>query len=153
MTINWAKCKTSIVTGLDACCDKITASNPNIKPDDFLQWKAKVLALTDEKITNLKSYIKCHRTNRVLEQSDVGEYLKELHTKYVLVPIDKAANNIAIICKKFYVSVILKEIGIIGPGNETYERSDENSEEIIQNNLEYNERLHLKNNAKDNCLL
>ena len=60
------------------------------------------------------------------------EYLNELHEKYVLVPIDKAANNIAIICKKYYVTVILKEIGILDAGNETYKIITTNKEEIIQ---------------------
>ena len=61
--------------------------------------------------------------------------------KVVLVPIDKAVNNIAIICKKYYVTVILKEIGILDAGNETYEKFNKNQVEIIQDNLEYNAHL------------
>ena len=45
----------------------------------------------------------------MLKQDAVIEYLNELHEKYVLVPIDKAANNIAIICKKYPVTGILNE--------------------------------------------
>ena len=44
--------------------------------------------------------------------------------KSVFSPIGKAANNIAIICKKCHVFVILKEIEILDPGNETYEKKD-----------------------------
>ena len=51
---------------------------------------------------------------------------------YVFVPIDKAANNIAIIC---YDTVILKEIGILDAGNEMYEKINKNQEEIVQYNL------------------
>ena len=64
----------------------------------------------------------------MLKQDIVIEYLHELHEKYVLVPIDKAANNTAIICKKYYVTVILKEIGILDAGNETYEKINKNQE-------------------------
>ena len=39
----------------------------------------------------------------MLKPEAVIEYLNELYEKYVLVPIDKAANNIVIICKKYYV--------------------------------------------------
>ena len=88
----------------------------------------------------------------MLKQDSVIEYLHELHEKYVLVPIDKAANNIAIICKKYYVTVILKEIGILDAGNETYEKLNKNQEEIIQDNLEYNTRLKLSNGSKDKSL-
>ena len=30
-----------------------------------------------------------------------------------MCPIDEAANNIAFICKKYYVQVLLKELGLI----------------------------------------
>ena len=33
--------------------------------------------------------------------------LKELHNRYVLVPADKAAQNVIIVCRKYY---LLKEI-------------------------------------------
>ena len=62
--------------------------------------------------------------------------MNELHEKYVLVSIDKAANNIVIIFKKYYITVILKEIGILDAGNEMYEKINKNQEEIIQDNLE-----------------
>ena len=152
MSINWAKCRNAIENGLDTCCDKISSSNPKVKTEDLRQWKTQVLTFTDDRIANLKKYVKSHKTNPILKQPDVVEYLNDLHSKYVLVPIDKAANNIAIICKKFYVSVILKEVGILGSGNDTYEKSEGNPEEIIHINLEFNKRLNLVNNVKDNCL-
>ena len=49
-------------------------------------------------------------------------YIYQLHKKYVVVPINKAANNIALISKKYYVTIILKEIRILDAGNETYEK-------------------------------
>ena len=62
----------------------------------------------------------------MLKQDAVTEYLNELYKNYVLVSIDKAANNIAIICKKYNVTVILKEIGTLDAGNETYKRITKN---------------------------
>ena len=57
-----------------------------------------------------KHWIKVHRTNPVLKQDPVIDYLNEPHEKYALVPIDKAATNMAIICKKYHVTVTLKEM-------------------------------------------
>ena len=37
-----------------------------------------------------------------------------------MVPIDKAANNVAFICKRFYVYVIMKELGLLGEQSPTY---------------------------------
>ena len=73
----------------------------------------------------------------VLRRKDVIEYLNELHTKFVVVPIDKAANNVAFICKRFYVEVILREIGILGTGNETYIRVNQDRAEIVNENVNF----------------
>ena len=40
------------------------------------------------------------------------ECLKELQEKYVFVPADKAANNIIVVCKRYYFEVIFKELGL-----------------------------------------
>ena len=88
----------------------------------------------------------------MLKQDAVIEYLNELLEKYVLVPIDKATNNIAMICKKYYITVILKEIGILDAGNKTYEIIYKNQEEVIQGNLEYNTHLKLSDGSKDKSL-
>ena len=71
-------------------------------------WISIVMEKVDAKITLLKQKINPQKTNPILKQPDVITYLEKLHKKYVLVPIDKAANNVAIICKKHYVDVILK---------------------------------------------
>ena len=41
----------------------------------------------------------------------------------VIVPVDKASNNFAIICKKFYLEVLMKELGFsngVVAGNDVY---------------------------------
>ena len=41
-------------------------------------------------------------------------YLKILQEQYV---IDKAANNIAFICKNYFVQVLLKKLGLLNTTN------------------------------------
>jgi hypothetical protein len=36
--------------------------------------------------------------------TDISIYLNTLHDRFVIVPVDKAANNYAVICKKYYIS-------------------------------------------------
>ena len=64
----------------------------------------------DSRIDYLKSKITPRRTNPVLKRDDVKKYLEYLHKHFFLVPIDKASNIIAIICKCFYVEVSQKEV-------------------------------------------
>jgi hypothetical protein len=38
--------------------------------------------------------------------------LSSLHDKYVIVPADKASNNIVFVCKSYYFECLIKELGI-----------------------------------------
>ena len=107
MSINCNKCKREIGIGLDSGRDWIVSSNSKVTLEEFVDWKRKILQELNNKTISLKHRIKVYKKISVLI-----EYLNELHKTYVLVPIDKAANNIAVICKKYYITVILKEIGI-----------------------------------------
>ena len=52
-----------------------------------------------------------------MKQTDVINFLE---TQFPVLPIDKAPNNVAVICKRYYVEVILNEIGVIGHVNSAY---------------------------------
>ena len=150
-SINWHKCKETVMNGLEEYTTNIS-SKLNFDPTKLTPWKNKVLQKVEENITSIKRRTKYKKVNRVLNRPEVVEYLKTLHTNFVLVPIDKAANNVSIICKKYYVEVILKEIGIIGQGNNTYERTDKSKEEIIDENVDYSKRLKMEVSGKELAL-
>ena len=47
----------------------------------------------------------------IFKDRDVLKDLTQLHSKYVIVPADKAQNNIVFICKKHYIDCLIKELG------------------------------------------
>ena len=49
-----------------------------------------------------------------MQDEEVEQYLKDLQTKFCIVPIVKASNNCSFICKKCHVSKLLDEIGLCG---------------------------------------
>jgi hypothetical protein len=54
----------------------------------------------------------------------------------VLVPADKANNNIVFVCKNYYYECLLNELGFTSTsGNTTYTRTNLTKDEILQNNL------------------
>ena len=75
--------------------------------ETFSHWKVKVLEKVHEQLDLFENY----DYNSVLSDSNVKLELQELHKNYVLVPTDKAANNVTIICKLYYISLINKELG------------------------------------------
>lgn len=57
--------------------------------------KLAIVEKDDQKFSNLKTYIKPSKSNPKLKQAEVIQYLERLRSKFVIVPIDKAYNNVA----------------------------------------------------------
>ena len=88
-------------------------------------------SLLDARINDLEQR-QYHRPTIYFNDFRVRNSLKELHEKFVIVPIDKAAGNVAFICKRFYAKVILDELGLSQEGgSSTYTEADEDCRTII----------------------
>ena len=66
-----------------------------------------------KELKNLKTKFKFSKVKQVLKDPKVISYLNFLQEQYAICPTDKAANNIAFICKKYYVQVLLNELGLL----------------------------------------
>ena len=88
----------------------------------------------EERISKLKQNFK-QPTGKVLQNSDVKACLSDLHNKYVFVPADTAPNNIIIICKRYCIETLIKELGLDNcstpTGNSTYTLCQMSSEDIV----------------------
>ena len=75
------------------------------------EWSETVKLIINNKISNLghRSFRPCHK---ILEDPHIKAYLTELQSKYVLVPTDKAGNNIIFVCKDYYIHTLIEELGI-----------------------------------------
>ena len=91
----------------------------------FTQWKLKLLEMIDNKYLSLKDKVKIRRVKKVLKTPECKKELSDLKEKYVLTPIDKAANNIGFVCKKYYLMIILEELR-----SQTYEQYEDINEVI-----------------------
>ena len=73
----------------------------------FDLWKSEVLTNAKRQIDSIRN----RRFNKpLLTDYDVVAKLKELHKSFVVVPTDKAANNVSIICKKYYHQCMQAEL-------------------------------------------
>ena len=51
---------------------------------------------------------------------DVVTELSRLHENFVIVPADKASNNFTFVRKRYYVDILIEELGLrLLPGNPT----------------------------------
>ena len=116
------KAKESIINGLDNCINS-WCKKEGVPRATFMNWKDIIFSKINDRISSLNH--KNTKYNRsVLKDKDVHSCLSYLQSMYVMVPIDKAANNIAFICKRFYAQVLLNELGLIGSTTSTYSKID-----------------------------
>ena len=143
---NFNKDFAEITTALDNCTEK---AKYNVNSID--QWKKMILEKINLKIEKLKAKIKPSFTKPVLSDPDVLAYLATLHWNYVIVLIDKASNNFVFICKKFYISKILSEVGEYNniQTSTTYSKTNCSKDDTIENNENYYQKSHLRLTDKD----
>ena len=82
---------------------------------------------------------------------DVKDSLHKLHADYVLVDADKAANNVIVVCKKYYIETIVKELGInnVNSNNPAYIPIDDSIETIVKSHNEFITLVGLKMSEED----
>ena len=99
------KVQSSLQSALDSYI--YTASNSiKIHTKSFSPWKRFIL----NKANNLLKDSHIYPVTTILNKKANIDYLKSLHSQFVIVPVDKASNNIGIICKWFYLYILSKEI-------------------------------------------
>ena len=73
-------------------------------------WEKTVHECIDVRERSLKQRRLNKRKKQVLRNKVHLDCLNSLHEKYVLVPADKAANNVIVACKKYYIDVVINEL-------------------------------------------
>ena len=138
--VNWDKFLEDFESSLLDCVDKWALSE-KVDSKCFKEWMDKVLEDVVRKIQKLKNSNQKYKS--VLSSPDVKLLLTELQKKYVFVPTDKASNNIAIVCKKFYIEKSMEELGIqmgsipLQKDGSTYVMVDKDRDKIIKQHKRY----------------
>ena len=109
------------------------AKEVNVDRCVLRDWKKMVYKFIDEKIGSLKQRKINNRKKHVLKSRVHLENSNKLHENFVLVPADKASDNVNVLCKKYYIDVVIKELNL----NNTYKEVHNNNVNIIPRHLDY----------------
>ena len=84
-------------------------------------------------------------TISVFKDQEAVKCLSSLHDKYVIVPADKASNNIVFVCKSYYFECLIKELGINSntSSNITYKPTSFDKDEILANHRSFMTSLNI----------
>ena len=139
-TINFNKAKKDIIFSINNLFDTLKFKY-KLDANCLIPWKDKVIELLNQRIFELKESIHISKVASVFDDPLVLEELRCLQEKYVIVPIDKAANNFAFICKKYYITTLLKELGFPNNTCSTYKLNSSDVQSIISANVEFCEQI------------
>ena len=79
----------------------------------FTPWKTELLKNIKLKLDKMHLY----NYNNVLSKSENRNFLSKLQDHFVFSPVDKAGNNVSIICKKFYYEILNNEVNTLSVSN------------------------------------
>ena len=110
--------KVGIGDYIGSICDK-----DKITKQQFLPWKTELCKEVEAAIQKCEPFA----YNNVLSKRKNKEDLDALKTNFVLVPVDKAGNNVALICKKYYIETLENELG-----SQTFTRANISSTDFVK---------------------
>lgn len=126
MNMNWDTLLKHLTESIDDCI--LEWSKKTHKTVELFQsWKTAVLKHVLLRKDAAMNY-RIPKIDHTLQQK-----LDDIHEKYVLVPADKAANNIIVVCKQYYGAVLTKEVQ---QGN-TYEQATQPTEAILDQHIDF----------------
>ena len=77
-----------------------------------MEWTNNVKVKTDEGMSHLTNKLYANKHGDCLSSPDVKNALDNIHKDFAELPIDKATANISLVCKRFYASIIIRELGL-----------------------------------------
>jgi hypothetical protein len=114
--------------------------------DTLSEWVKSIRGMLKSRIRNIKSKVRTIYPS-VFSTPEVRNELERLHEEFVLVPADKASNNIGFVCKAHYYNCILNELGINSTfGNPTYTPTVLSKDEILQNHRSVLDKFNIPTN-------
>ena len=131
VSINFSNFKTEIKNSLTKSSSD-WCNKKEVPVKCFTQWISIVMEKVNKKIEELKNKFKFSSAKQVVRDPEVVSYLNILQEQYVMCHIDKAAKNIAFICKKYYVQVLTKELGLLSATSNTYQQVNDTLHDILQ---------------------
>ena len=155
--INWNACKDSALAAIDVFAHKVKKkfhiSSDNAKP--FIDYLKRIV---NKRIAQLEGFVSV--PNR-FDSKDRKKVYSQLCQKYIITVADKAANNFVFVCKKYYMMIMCKELGLcVKPngeweikGNEVYTPIlDMSAANIMNSHFDIVRKFNLKVSDEDEIL-
>ena len=130
--VPWSTVKKDLFSSVEEHIVKL-ARRFGIEANCFDDFKRHVFMRISKRI----SFVKFNNTERFVSLNSVKDSIEVLHRNFVVSTVDKASGNFAIVCKKYYISVLMNELGVNNStfkpvGNVTYSPVQETEKTIVE---------------------
>ena len=130
---------TSVDNFVNKICKKYYIKNELLK--EWIYNVQRIFAKRVEFLLEAKPHLFKEHVS-ILKDKDIINYIEQLHKDFVICSIDKAANNYVIICKKFYVLTLMKELGIdpisyVCQGSIAYQLVDLSEDNMVKGHCKF----------------
>ena len=85
------------------------AKQEDVELDTLSEWVKSVKHLLKRRIYMVSMSVNT-KPDSIFDDEIVSRQLADLHDRFVIVPADKASNNVVFICKTYYYSCLQKEL-------------------------------------------
>ena len=107
------------------------AKEEEVEVDTLSKLVKLILSFVNKRISILCATMST-RCKSVFDNPEFAAELVDLHDNYVIVPADKASNNIVFVCKTYYINCLREELGLnASKGNPIYTCTSLSKEETL----------------------
>ena len=106
-----------------------SSHNNYVESNALNNWKLNILQIFDKRISFYLNNLDLLPPKPKFSFRHLKQSIQEFHRKYVLVPADKAANNVVVVWRLHYISTLIQELG----STKTYERTPTDEKSLVDN--------------------
>ena len=95
------------------------------------EWKLSIFNIVDKRIKFYSQNTNLLPPKPKSSFIHLKQGIHEFHRKYVLVPADKAANNVVVVCRLHYINILKQELN----GTKAYEETPKDEKSVVYSHL------------------
>ena len=109
MTIDFKSCHEEIAGALQEFCDR-WCKREHVKSNALNSWKLNIFKIIDGRISFNCENLDLLPPKPKFTLRHLKKGIQEFHRMFVLAPVDKAANNVVVVGKRYYIDTIKQEL-------------------------------------------
>ena len=126
LPIDFKSCHEEIAGSLQEFCNR-WCKREHVQSNALNSWKLNIFKIIDDRISFYRNNLDLMPPKPKFTFRHVKKGIQELHRRFVLAPADKAANNVVVVWKRYYINTLKQEVSTA----KTYEHNRLDQTSII----------------------